>query len=68
MKHARQKPVESLDVWNYAVRARWHVLRLTPEDNSEAKRLFGKALELDPDYVPALAFLVYCHICDVLFG
>jgi TolB-like protein/Flp pilus assembly protein TadD len=68
MRRAREKPVESLDVWNYAVRARWHVLRLTREDNSEAKRLFGKALELEPDYVPALAFLVYCHICDVLFG
>ncbi len=68
MRRAREKPVESLDVWNYAVRARWHVLRLTQEDNSEAKRLFEKALELEPDYVPALAFLVYCHICDVLFG
>jgi adenylate cyclase len=68
MRRARQKPVESLDVWNYAVRARWHVLRLTREDNTEAKRLFGKALELEPDYVPALAFLVYCHVCDVLFG
>ena len=68
MQRARQKPAESLDVWNYAVRARWHVLRLTREDNAEAKRLFGKALELEPNYVPALAFLVYCHICDVLFG
>ncbi len=68
MRRARQKPVESLDVWNYAVRARWHVLRLTREDNSEAKRLFGKALELEPDYVPALALLVYCHVCDVIFG
>jgi adenylate cyclase len=68
MRRARQKPAESLDVWNYAVRARWHILRLTQEDNAEAKRLFGKALELEPNYVPALAFLVYCHICDVLFG
>jgi TolB-like protein/Flp pilus assembly protein TadD len=68
MQRARQKPAESLDVWNYAVRARWHVLRLTREDNAEAKRLFGKALELEPNYVPALSFLVYCHINDVLFG
>ncbi len=68
MRRAREKPVESLDVWNYAVRGRWHVLRLTREDNAEAKRLFQKALELDPNYVPALAFLVYCHVCDVLFG
>ena len=68
MRRAQQKPVESLDVWNYAVRGRWHVLRLTREDNVEAKRLFGKALELDPNYVPALSFLVYCHVCDVLFG
>ena len=68
MRRARKKPAESLDVWNYAVCARWHVLRLTREDNAEAKRLFGKALELEPNYVPALAFLVYCHICDVVFG
>jgi TolB-like protein/cytochrome c-type biogenesis protein CcmH/NrfG len=68
MQRARHKPAESLDVWNYAVRARWHVLRITQEDNVEAKRLFGKALELEPNYVPALSFLVYCHICDVLFG
>ncbi len=68
VRHAQQKPTESLDVWNYAVRGRWHVLRLTPEDNAKAKRLFGKALDLEPNYVPALAFLVYCHICDVLFG
>ena len=68
VRHAQQKPTESLDVWNYAVRGRWHVLRLTPEDNAKAKRLFGKALDLEPNYVPALAFLVYCHICEVLFG
>jgi adenylate cyclase len=68
MQRARERPLESLDVWNYAVRARLHVLRLTQEDNAEAKRLFGKALELDPNYVPALAFLVYSHICDVLYG
>jgi adenylate cyclase len=68
MQRARHKPAESLDVWNYAVRARWHVLRLTREDSAEAKRLFEKALELEPNYVPALAFLVYSHLCDVLFG
>ncbi|MHC4149951.1 MAG: tetratricopeptide repeat protein, partial [Planctomycetota bacterium] len=68
MRRARQKPAESLDVWNYAVHARWHVLRLTQENNAEAKRLFEKALEVEPNYVPALAFLVYCHNCDVLFG
>jgi TolB-like protein len=68
MRRAQQKPAESLDVWNYAVRGRWHVLRLTREDNAEAKRLFGKALELEPNYIPALCFLVYCHNCDVLFG
>jgi TolB-like protein/cytochrome c-type biogenesis protein CcmH/NrfG len=68
MRRAQQKPAENLDVWNYAVRARLHVLRLTREDSAEAKRLFGKALELDPNYVPALAFLVYSHLCDVLYG
>jgi hypothetical protein len=40
--------------WDYAVRGRWHVLRLTKEDNAEAQRLLREGLELYPNSVPIL--------------
>lgn len=65
---AKRKNQENLDVWNYAVRGRWHVTRLTREDNAEALRLIEKALELDPDHALSLAFLAYCHLTALFFG
>ena len=68
VRRAQRKPPENLDAWDYAVRGRWHVLRLAKEDNGEAQRLLSKALDLDHNCVPALAFLAYSYFVDVLFG
>jgi adenylate cyclase len=65
---AQQKPAENLDAWDYVLRGRWHGWRVTNEDNSEARRLFEKALKLDSKYVPALAALAFSHLVDVFFG
>ncbi len=65
---ARRKPPESMAAWDYAVRGRWHVLRLTKEDNAEAQSLLREGLELYPDHVPILAFLSYSLIAGVIFG
>ena len=64
----RRKPPESMAAWDYAVRGRWHVLRLTKEDNAEAQSLLREGLELYPDHVPILAFLSYSLIAGVIFG
>jgi adenylate cyclase len=65
---ARRKPPESMAAWDYAVRGRWHVLRLTKEDNAEAQSLLREGLELYPGHVPILAFLSYSLIAGVIFG
>ena len=68
IQRAQRKDPGDLDVWNYAVRGQWHVWRYTKQDNREAQLLFTKALKLNPNYVPTLAFLVYTHIIDIFFG
>lgn len=68
VRRARQQPAEGLDVWTLAARGRWHATRATQEDNAEAQRLLGRALELDPDRALTLAFLAVCHVCAVFFG
>lgn len=62
------KPPESMAAWDYAVRGRWHVLRLTKEDNAKAQRLLREGLEHYPDNVQVLAFLSYSLIAGVIFG
>jgi len=59
---------QSVAAWDYAVRGRWHVLRIRRESNAEAKGYLEKALALDPTCVAALAFLAYSHYVDVFFG
>jgi tetratricopeptide (TPR) repeat protein len=44
------------------------VVRTTPTDNAEARRLYEKALVLDPNYVVALVWLGWTHWLDVRFG
>ncbi len=65
---ARRKPPESMAAWDYAVRGRWHVLRLTKEDNAEAQRVLREGLELYPDDVSVLAFLSFALTVGVIFG
>jgi len=68
VRRARARGEQSLEVWDYAMRGRWHVTRLTKEDNDIARSLLGKALQLDPDSVPALASLAYCNVTALFFG
>jgi len=67
-ERARTKPPESMVAWDYAVRGRWHVLRLTKEDNAEAQRLLREGLALYPNSVSILTFLSYSLTIGVIFG
>jgi TolB-like protein len=64
----RSKPPESMAAWDYAVRGRWHVLRLSKEDNAEAQRLLREGLALYRNSVPILTFLSYSLTTGVIFG
>jgi adenylate cyclase len=68
MQRVRGASTENMKAWDYAVRGRWHVLRIKREDNAEAKKYLEQALALDPNCVVALAFLAYSHYVDVFFG
>jgi TolB-like protein/tetratricopeptide (TPR) repeat protein len=47
---AKRKPTERLDAYDYFLRGMAHFHQQTNETNSEALRLFYKAIELDPDF------------------
>ena len=59
---------ESLDAWESHQRGMWHVWQATLEDLDKAKVLFERALELTPNYAPALAGLAYAQYLRVGLG
>ncbi len=68
MRRARRKDPQSLDAWESAVRAQWHLGQLTREDNAEALRLGMKSAEQDPGDTAGLNIAAFAHIYDALFG
>ncbi len=68
VRNASKRSIEELNTWNLAVRGRSHVTRLTEEDSTISKDYLYKALELNPNHVETLAFLVYSHLTDLFFG
>ncbi len=67
-ERARTKRRENMAAWDYAVRGRWHVLRLSKEDNAEAQRLLREGLALYRNSVSILTFLSYSLTTGVIFG
>ncbi len=67
IQRARRKEVPRLDAWELTVRAHWHIAQFTKEDNSEARRLFLKATEIDLDSSFGLSDLAFTHIIDGLY-
>ena len=55
------KPAENLDAWENAHRAWGHYLRLTPEENEQARVLFQRSVELDPSWSWSHAGLALTH-------
>jgi adenylate cyclase len=58
-ERAHRKPPESLDAWDNYQRGMWHLWRMNAEDVAEARRLFQRAGELDPNFAQAFAALGY---------
>ena len=57
---ARRKPTASLDAYDYFLRGMAEVHKWKREANAEALRLFGKAIELDPDFAAAWGMSARC--------
>ena len=63
---AATKRSSSLSAWDYYLRGRAHLHRITPQDNTEARAMFEKAIELDPHYSDAYAGLAFTYIYDMV--
>jgi TolB-like protein/tetratricopeptide (TPR) repeat protein len=65
---ARRKPPQSLGAWDYYLLANQPYRRHDKEGNAEARRLLEKAIELDPRFARAWAFLADTHFGDAMNG
>jgi adenylate cyclase len=54
-ERAHRKPPENLDAWESYQRGLWHLRRFTAEDLGEARRLFQRAIDLDPNFAQPVA-------------
>ena len=65
-ERAHRKPPGSLDAWDSYQRGMWHLWRFNAEDLSEARRLFERAADLDPNFALAVAALGYALFLQVV--
>lgn len=61
MSRIRHKPIASLQAYDYFLQAREMSFKYTNDTNEQAISLFGKALELDPDFARAAAWMADCY-------
>ena len=61
IQRAKHKPTESLDAYDYFLRGMANFYRSTNAANSEALRLFYKAVDLDPEFASAHAMAAWCY-------
>ena len=68
MQRARRKDPQALDAWELAIRAQWHLARLTQEDNAEALRLATESTRLNPATTAGLNIAAFAHIYQAVYG
>src|SRR5262249_37019310 len=59
-ERAMRKPTESLDAYDCFLRAMAHYYLFTKDSFIEARRLFRRATDLDPNYAAAYGFEAWC--------
>jgi adenylate cyclase len=64
----QKKPTESLTALDAYWKGGHHFLRVTREDNEKARRLFERAIELDPSYAMAYATLGSTYMSEFSQG
>jgi TolB-like protein len=67
-ERAQQRVTENLEAWSLYQLGLQRGDRLTREDNIEARRLFERAVALDPRFATALARVAFTDLWDVILG
>src|SRR5262249_49785024 len=68
IERVRRRPVENLDAYDLYLRALPHIYAFRPNENLIGLQLLRKAIELQPDYAPALAYAAWCHEQRIVRG
>jgi TolB-like protein/tetratricopeptide (TPR) repeat protein len=68
IERAKRKPTGSLDAYDYFLRGMASFYQWTKEGNSEALRLFYRAIELDPDFSSAFGMASFCYVLRKVNG
>jgi adenylate cyclase len=66
LARSKTKPPDNLDAWDYNLRGRSRLHEFTKEKNLEARKMFERAIEIDPSYCQAFANLAWAHSRDLL--
>jgi len=68
LRRAKLKPLDDLEPYDLVVRAMPHLSNVCREDSIVARRYLARAIEIDPQYAPALAHAAWCNGFSKLFG
>jgi TolB-like protein/Flp pilus assembly protein TadD len=68
IERAKRKPTESLDAYDCYLRGMGHSYPKTSEENSEALRLFYRAIELDPEFAASYGRAAQCYVFRKMNG
>lgn len=68
IERAKHKPTESLDAYDYYLRATANLHQGTREAVDEALRLLYKSIERDPEYAVAYAMAAWCYLWRKING
>jgi TolB-like protein len=68
IERANRKPTENLDAHDYHLQGMARVYQATKQANSDALRLFSKAIELDPNLASAYGAAAWCYAWRKMSG
>ncbi|SDR49755.1 adenylate cyclase [Rhizobiales bacterium GAS113] len=68
IERTKRKRPESLDAYDYVLRALPHIWALDPTANATALNHLNRAVEIEPDYPLALSLAAWCHAQKVTYS
>jgi TolB-like protein len=68
IERVKRKPTESFDAYDYFLKGMASFYQRSKEANSEALRLFSKAIELDADFASAYGMAAWCYVWRKING
>ena len=61
---SRREPTDNLEAYDWFLRGREQWWQLTKQSNQDARSMFERAIELDPNFAMAIGYLAATHLID----